>query len=371
MFKALFRLKIMHKLKNVVVDTSLSGKQLQEICISIGIKYYLPKSGCVERIKKRLEIVEKEDKLKETNRGKKRENSQPLSESNKKKKISRIVEKRITRAAAKQNEQADEEDEDVDEEEQADGDVDEEDDDDEKVEKERDYVENGVEDFDDTVNDATWEPVKGLEDLYKEEEILRYDDDSEKEDDQESLTSTNSSTKRLQPVYMQFKTVKNKEEAIDFLREEKVWSMNTKPKKTICKNSVNEFYRCNSSVKCPVKACVVYKSVDDQVNIKKTCNIEHNHNEIVKDSKGLNCDTKKAIQHLYTMGTKTALPIIYALRDKEVLSSIADIDIERIQEPTPLQVNNYLLNNLRPKIEEKSHFHYGELREWVMLDYGL
>ena len=66
---------------------TLTSNAGQEICIVIGIKYYLPKSGCVERIKKRLEIVEKEDKLKETNRGKKRENRQPLSESDEKKKL--------------------------------------------------------------------------------------------------------------------------------------------------------------------------------------------------------------------------------------------------------------------------------------------
>jgi hypothetical protein len=241
----------MDKLNNIILDTSLSGKQLQEICISIGINYYLPKVGCVERIKKRLEHVEKEeDKLKETTRGKKRGNRQPLTERNKKKKIETIVEKRITRAAAKQNDEAGEEededeqaDEDIDEDEQAD-----EEEEDEKFEKERDFVQIEVEDFDDTVNDATWEPEKGLEDVYKDEEILRYDDDSEKEEDQESLA------KRLQSVYVQFKTVKNREEAIDFLKEEKVWSTNTKPEKTICKNSVNEFYGCNSSVKCPVKA---------------------------------------------------------------------------------------------------------------------
>ena len=39
-----------HSIPDVVLDTSLSGKQLQVICISIGIQYYLPKAaGCVER----------------------------------------------------------------------------------------------------------------------------------------------------------------------------------------------------------------------------------------------------------------------------------------------------------------------------------
>jgi hypothetical protein len=74
----LFRLRVKDKLTNLVVDSRLTGKQLKEICISIGIKYYLPKSGCVERIKKRLAVVEKEeaDRVVETNRGKKRETRQ-------------------------------------------------------------------------------------------------------------------------------------------------------------------------------------------------------------------------------------------------------------------------------------------------------
>ncbi len=177
-------------------------------------------------------------------------------------------------------------------------------------------------------------------------------------------SSSTSLSKRLQPVYLTFKTFANKEEAVNVLKDEKVWSMNTKPKKRICKNTVHEFYRCSSSVECPVKACVVYKSDEDTVTVKKSCNIEHNH-EKLKEDRGLNYDTRKAIDHLYAMGTKTALPIIYALRDKEILSSKADIEVDNIQEPTPRQINNYLLNTLKPKVQEKCHFNYGELCEWV------
>ena len=72
----MFRLRVMDKLKNLVVDTSLTGK--------LGIKYYLPKTGCVERIKKRLVVVETEeaDKVVETNRGIKRETRQTLAKNN-------------------------------------------------------------------------------------------------------------------------------------------------------------------------------------------------------------------------------------------------------------------------------------------------
>ena len=63
---------------------------------------------------------------------------------------------------------------------------------------------------------------------------------------------------------------------------------------------------------------------------------------------------------MYTLGTRTALPIIFSLRNKGVLSSIADNDTDNIQEPTSNQVNKYLLNTLKPKIQQKSHINYGE-----------
>jgi hypothetical protein len=67
---------------------------------------------------------------------------------------------------------------------------------------------------------------------------------------------------------MTYKTATNTEEAINVLKDEKILSMNTKPKKRICKNIVHEFYRCSSSVECPVKACVVYKGGEDLIILK-------------------------------------------------------------------------------------------------------
>jgi hypothetical protein len=154
----------MDKLTNRVVDTSLTGNQLKEICISIGIKYYLPKAGCVERIKKRLAVVEKEeaDRVVETNRGKKRETRQSLAKNNKKLKVETT--KRITRATVKQSEERD------------DGDEDEEIIEDEEINDEQEDTGDNVE-FDDTVIDATWEPDNGVDDVYKDEDFLRFEED--------------------------------------------------------------------------------------------------------------------------------------------------------------------------------------------------
>ena len=61
------------------------------------------------------------------------------------------------------------------------------------------------------------------------------------------------------------------------------------------------------------------------------------------------------------MGTTTAIPICYALRDQKILSKIANIEIDEIQNPTPLQISNYLNNTLKPTVEGKTTFNYGEL----------
>jgi hypothetical protein len=79
----------MDKLKDIKVNTDLSGKQLEEICLTIGIKYYLPKPKCVERIKKRLDVLKKEEETSEPNKGKKRVTSSSPPQYNKRKKGSK------------------------------------------------------------------------------------------------------------------------------------------------------------------------------------------------------------------------------------------------------------------------------------------
>jgi hypothetical protein len=79
----------MDKLKDIKVNTDLSGIQLEEICLTIGIKYYLPKPKCVERIKKRFEVLKKEEETSEQNKGKKRVTSSSPPQYNKRKKGSK------------------------------------------------------------------------------------------------------------------------------------------------------------------------------------------------------------------------------------------------------------------------------------------
>ena len=50
------------------------------------------------------------------------------------------------------------------------------------------------------------------------------------------------------------------------------------------------------------------------------------------------------------MGTTTAYPIIYSLRDRTKMSQLVNVDVDNLEEPTPRQINNYLLNTFKPKI---------------------
>jgi hypothetical protein len=49
------------------------------------------------------------------------------------------------------------------------------------------------------------------------------------------------------------------------------------------------------------------------------------------------------------------------------ISELVNVNVANLQEPTPRQVNNYLLNTFKPKILDKSHFNYEELYEWVLI----
>ena len=52
--------------------------------------------------------------------------------------------------------------------------------------------------------------------------------------------------------------------------------------------------------------------IDETVRIAKSSNISHSHDE-EETTFGMDANTKKAIEHIFIMGTKTALSIKYAL----------------------------------------------------------
>jgi hypothetical protein len=188
----------MDKLKDIKVNADLSGKQLKEICLTIGIKYYLLKPKCVERIKKRLEVLKKEEETSEPNEGEKRVTSSSPPQYNKRKKGSkkekaniRASDKRTTRRSCTKVIIDDDEDNDTDKDDQIVEEV---------TEAHDGRVEEEDEDVDDEIRDLTWVLPRrndGLDDIDIEEEVVNYSDIET--DDGESV-STNSSSRR-QPVY--------------------------------------------------------------------------------------------------------------------------------------------------------------------------
>ena len=63
----------------------------------------------------------------------------------------------------------------------------------------------------------------------------------------------------MKPVYLIYKHVANKEEAIHYLESENIWKITTKPQRKTTKKTagIHEFYRCKICIECPVKICLV------------------------------------------------------------------------------------------------------------------
>ena len=85
--------------------------------------------------------------------------------------------------------------------------------------------------------------------------------------------------------------------------------------------------------------------IDETVRIAKSSNISHAHDE-EETTFGMNANTKKAIEHIFIMGTKTALSIKYALKDPLVLSE------------SPITIKKEVFNLIGQKIERVTRLFY-------------
>ena len=118
---------------------------------------------------------------------------------------------------------------------------------------------------------------------------------------------------------------------------------------------------------------ILYHDDSSKVSIWVDDN-EHNH-ETTKKEFGINEATKKQIEFLFKSGVKTAARIKNVLRDcldpfrPKKLESDPDIPnelyIPGLIMPSSLQINNFLNNTLKVKLNGKSNFCYGDLCEWV------
>ena len=155
-------------------------------------------------------------------------------------------------------------------------------------------------------------------------ELVNVIDESQEFNDDDDERNFVEKRKRIQPIYLPFVKLDNKKMALTLLKEESTWDLNHKPKTIACRNSIHEFYKCKLDTKCPIRVCLLITDDNEPVLIKKSHNVEHIHTKErgTKKEWGLNVDTKTAINQLYIMGTTTAAPLTYSLRQENIISKI-------------------------------------------------
>ncbi|CAF1030510.1 unnamed protein product [Brachionus calyciflorus] len=202
----------------------------------------------------------------------------------------------------------------------------------------------------------------------------------EVESDGEIVEQINSYGKRtrIQINYSFTREFENIEQAYQFLKDDSnnIWSR-LRIRKT--NDGDKDCYKCNIK-NCRSKLFILFHDESESVSLWNS-DILHEHSSN-SDEKiyGINQITKDQIGILYRTRVKTATNILYAHREKvsEYKDKKFDVDQDEInplyvpglQIPTKLQINNYIHNTFKPKIEfgegkKKSKFSYGDLQFWV------
>ncbi|CAF0968322.1 unnamed protein product [Brachionus calyciflorus] len=198
---------------------------------------------------------------------------------------------------------------------------------------------------------ALSDSVKSQDELI-DVEVLVENHDFNQEDEEEEMVQ-NEYGKRVKASYIKFEEFLNLEAAVARLEESPF---------------------CGKS--CPKLAYILLHQDDDTASIWYN-STEHDHTS-EKYSSGINEVTKKQIEVLYKSFVNTATRIRLALRDRsepylpkkfESDPNLPnDLYIPGIVIPTNLQINNYLNNTLRPKLQGrtgKNKFSYGDLSSWI------
>ena len=160
----------------------------------------------------------------------------------------------------------------------------------------------------------------------------------------------------VHPIYIVHHVCKNRQEALECIKEEDQWNNYCMSHET--KGGTKEYYGCKRKG-CSKRIGLWYDNIDETVRIAIASNIFHLHDE-EEVVFGMDSNTKKAIDHVFIMGTKTALSIKYALRNPLVLSQLpVTIKKEVLIEYTQKQIENYLFQTLKPRLLLKSSFNYG------------
>lgn len=193
----------------------------------------------------------------------------------------------------------------------------------------------------------------------------------DEEDEEDSEDMFNQNGKRVKTVYLMDKQFEKLELAVDCINSEKTWS---KERSRQTKEGLKDFYRCKVR-SCKSKMYILFHEEEASVSIWRN-NAEHNHADESRIKNGINEVTKKQIELLVKNGINTASRIILALKDRlnpiKAKRSDSDPDVENkmyipgLEIPSLRQLNNYLNNNLRPKLNAGySSLNFIELEEWV------
>ena len=184
-------------------------------------------------------------------------------------------------------------------------------------------------------------------------EILVEEEEEEEEEEEQEEPRPKKRKVLVKPVYIVQQICENETQALRTIRDSGCWKSFCKTTQT--KSGIRSYYACKYK-SCSKKIGLWYDPTKETVRIVKSANIEHFDEEEEESHYGIDDNTKKAIEQIFLMGTKTAQGILYALRDSSILNSLpTTIDKEKIGEFTQKQIENYIFQTLKPKFSVKNY----------------
>ncbi|XP_047999155.1 uncharacterized protein LOC125236407 [Leguminivora glycinivorella] len=182
--------------------------------------------------------------------------------------------------------------------------------------------------------------------------VPAYCSDSEPELQEEEPTTKKRRQAGLDWIFdKKFQSV---DEAKQFLRAEKTWSVKFTHTK---EEGIKQYYRCNKvklrGTQCAAQIYLLFESNSDAVFMYRT-GCDHDHENIGnKSDYGISQETKDEINKLYALHVKP----------QSILKRLSEI--ENMKVPSKRQLNNYLSDHRRA-IYGPSTISLGELEQWLI-----
>lgn len=197
--------------------------------------------------------------------------------------------------------------------------------------------------------------------------------DNEDNDDEDDIELENKNGKRVRFMYTRDEDFPSLDLAMKKLEDYSIWKFH---RNRTTKDGLKKCFVCSGGKFCQKSAYILLHADDETTSIWFS-SVDHDHSSM-KNFFGINEVTKKQIEILYKSSVNTATRIRLALRERvEPLMPkkfetdqdvINELYVTGVEIPTNLQINNYLNNTLRPKLQNrngKNKFSYGDLVSWV------